>query len=249
MSDNNNGKVALITGASRGIGRAILMKFAESGYDCVFNYNRSEDEAKKLIEECSTFGVKVYAFKKDVSNPEECKELVEEAMNNCGRIDVLVNNAGISRDNLIMKVTDEELDKVLDVNLKGTFYMIRAVSRIMMKQRGGRIISISSIVGLHGNAGQTVYSASKAGIIGITKSIAKELASRNVTANAIAPGMIATDMTDALPDSVKDEMLTTIPLKRAGKPEDIAATAVFLASEGAAYITGQVIGVDGGMGI
>ncbi len=248
MSDNNT-KVALITGASRGIGKAILLRFAGNGYDCVFNYNRSEEEAKKLIEECEQFGVKVHAFKKDVSNPDECNELVSEAMECFGRIDVLINNAGISRDNLIMKVSDEELDKVIDVNLKGTFYMIRAVSRIMMKQRSGRIINISSIVGLHGNAGQTVYSASKAGIVGITKSVAKELASRNVTANAIAPGMIATDMTDALPDSVKEGMLTTIPLKRAGKPEDIADAALFLASDGAAYITGQVLGVDGGMGI
>lgn len=245
----DNRKVALVTGGSRGIGRAICVRLAKDGMDVVFNYNSGEEAAKETIAQCEAYGVKAYGFQANVSNSEECAGLVKKAMEISGRLDVLVNNAGITRDGLIMKMTDQAFQDVIDVNLNGTFYMMREAAKIMLKQRAGRIVSISSIVGISGNAGQVNYSASKAGIIGMTKSLARELASRKITVNAIAPGMIETDMTGVLSDDTKAKILESIPLKEMGKAEDIANAVSFLAGDDARYITGQVISVDGGMGI
>lgn len=245
----DNRKVALVTGGSRGIGRAICVRLAKDGMDVVFNYNSGEEAAKETIAQCEAYGVKAYGFQANVSNSEECAGLVKKAMEISGRLDVLVNNAGITRDGLIMKMTDENFQAVIDVNLNGTFYMMREAAKIMLKQRAGRIVSISSIVGISGNAGQVNYSASKAGIIGMTKSLAKELASRKITVNAIAPGMIETDMTGVLSDATKEKILESIPLKEMGKAEDIANAVSFLVGDDARYITSQVISVDGGMGI
>lgn len=245
----DNRKVALVTGGSRGIGRAICVRLAKDGMDVVFNYNSGEEAAKETIAQCEAYGVKAYGFQANVGSSEECTSLVKKAMEVSGRIDVLVNNAGITRDGLIMKMTDKDFCDVIDVNLNGTFYMLRDVSKIMLKQRAGRIVSISSIVGISGNAGQVNYSASKAGIIGMTKSLARELAARKITVNAIAPGMIETDMTGVLSDDTKAKILDSIPLKEMGKAEDIANAVSFLVGDDARYITGQVISVDGGMGI
>lgn len=245
----DNRKVALVTGGSRGIGRAICVRLAKDGMDVVFNYNSGEEAAKETIAQCEAYGVKAYGFQANVSSSEECAGLVKKAMEISGRLDVLVNNAGITRDGLIMKMTDQAFQDVIDVNLNGTFYMMREAAKIMLKQRAGRIVSISSIVGISGNAGQVNYSASKAGIIGMTKSLARELASRKITVNAIAPGMIETDMTGVLSDDTKAKILESIPLKEMGKAEDIANAVSFLAGDDARYITGQVISVDGGMGI
>lgn len=243
-------KKALVTGASRGIGRAICEKLASEGTDIVFSYRSGEEAAAETIRLCSKYGVEVHGIKADVSSQEECESLIKEAVDFFGgRIDILVNNAGITKDNLIGRMKDEDFDAVIDVNLKGTFYMMRGVSRYMLRQRAGRIINMSSVVGVMGNAGQVNYSASKAGVIGMTKSLARELAARQITVNAVAPGMIETDMTAAMPDSAKEKVIESIPFKQMGRPEDIAEAVAFLAGDGGRYITGQVLCVDGGMAI
>ncbi|MDD6333467.1 MAG: 3-oxoacyl-[acyl-carrier-protein] reductase [Clostridia bacterium] len=243
-------KKALVTGASRGIGRAICEKLASKGTDIVFSYRSGEEAAAETIRLCSKYGVEVHGIKADVSSQEECESLIKEAVDLFGgRIDILVNNAGITKDNLIGRMKDEDFDAVIDVNLKGTFYMMRGVSRYMLRQRAGRIINMSSVVGVMGNAGQVNYSASKAGVIGMTKSLARELASRQITVNAVAPGMIETDMTAAMPDAAKERVIESIPFKQMGRPEDIAEAVAFLAGDGGRYITGQVLCVDGGMAI
>lgn len=241
------GKCAVVTGATRGIGRAIVTRLASLGADIVVNYRSSIEEANTLKEELSALGAKVLLVKADVSIEEEAKNLIEKAKENFGKVDILVNNAGIVKDGLILRMKKEDFDQVVDVNLKGTFNCMRYVAPIMVKQRSGKIINISSIVGIIGNAGQVNYAASKAGVIAMTKSIAKELGSRGVQVNAIAPGYINTSMTESLNQKVKDEMLKMIPLKRFGMPEDVAKAVGFLASEDSDYITGQVIKVDGGM--
>lgn len=239
-----------MTGASRGIGRAICEKLASEGTDIVFSYRSGEEAAAETIRLCSKYGVEVHGIKADVSSQEECESLIKEAVDLFGgRIDILVNNAGITKDNLIGRMKDEDFDAVIDVNLKGTFYMMRGVSRYMLRQRAGRIINMSSVVGVMGNAGQVNYSASKAGVIGMTKSLARELAARQITVNAVAPGMIETDMTAAMPDSAKEKVIESIPFKQMGRPEDIAEAVAFLAGDGGRYITGQVLCVDGGMAI
>ena len=242
-----NNKVAVVTGGSRGIGRAIALELAEEGYFVVINYNGSAkraDEVKKELEEKNGQAAIVQC---DVSDFQACEEFIKNIISEYKTIDVLVNNAGITKDGLLMRMTEEDFDSVIDTNLKGTFNCVRFASRYMMKQRQGRIINISSVVGVAGNAGQVNYAASKAGIIGLTKSAARELASRNITVNAIAPGFIETDMTNVLSEEIKEKSVSQIPLGKFGKPEDIAAAAAFLASEKAGYITGQVIHVDGGM--
>lgn len=241
------GKVAVVTGASRGIGRATALKMAEAGATVVINYNGSVDKAESIRKEIVDKGGVASIYQCDVSDFAACEKFIQDVMAQYGRLDILVNNAGITRDGLLMKMTEEDFDKVLDTNLKGTFNCIRFVSRQMLKQRGGRIINLSSVSGVMGNAGQANYSASKAGVIGLTKACARELASRHITVNAIAPGFIETDMTEVLGEAVKEEAVKQIPLGSFGKPEDIANLAVFLASEQAGYITGQVICVDGGM--
>ena len=241
-------KKALVTGASRGIGRAICEKLASEGTDIVFSYRSGEEAAAETIRLCSKYGVEVHGIKADVSSQEECETLIKEAVDLLGgRIDILVNNAGITKDNLIGRMKDEDFDAVIDVNLKGTFYMMRGVSRYMLRQKAGRNINMSSVVGVMGNAGQVNYSASKAGVIGMTKSLARELASRQITVNAVAPGMIETDMTAAMPDAAKERVIESIPFKQMGRPEDIAEAVAFLAGDGGRYITGQVLHVDGGL--
>lgn len=245
-----NKKTAIVTGGSRGIGRAVCVRLAKMGMNVIFNFNSGEEAAKDTIRLCQEEGVECNAIKADVSDSAECARFVEEAMKiSGGHMDVLVNNAGITRDGLIVRMSDKDFEDVINVNLKGCFFMSREASKIMLKQRHGKIVNISSVVGVMGNAGQTNYSASKAGVIGLTKSLAKELASRKVTVNAIAPGMIETDMTGVLSDSVKEKMLEAIPLKMIGKAEDIANAVAFLAGEESNYITGQVLCVDGGMAI
>ena len=243
------GKNAIVTGASRGIGRAIAIKFAELGANVVLNYRSDINSVQEVVKEIEGKGVKVLAIQGDVSSFEDSKRIIDEAMEKLGSIDILVNNAGITKDSLIMRMKEEEFDKVIEVNLKGVFNCTKHAVPVMVKQRSGKIINISSVVGLSGNAGQANYAAAKAGIIGFTKSVAKEIASRGITANAIAPGFIQTDMTEALGEKVKENIKVNIPLKRLGSPEDIANTAAFLASDMASYITGQVISVDGGMHI
>lgn len=240
------GKVALVTGAGRGIGSAIAKALAREGAVVIINYNGSGERAKELAEEIGRSGnAAVYGC--DVSDFDACGKMIGDITDQYGHLDILVNNAGITRDGLIMKMSEDDFDAVIATNLKGAFHTIRHASRHLIKQRSGSIINISSISGVSGNAGQTNYSASKAGLIGLTKSTAKELASRGITCNAIAPGFIETEMTDAMPGSARKAVLERIPLKRPGKTEDIAELAVFLASEKASYITGQVICVDGGM--
>lgn len=246
----NERKTALITGGSRGIGRAVCVKLASKGMNIVFNYQRGEDSADETKKMCEAFGVDVLVVKADISVPQDCEELVKAAQEfGNGRIEVLVNNAGITRDNLLMKLKNEDLDRVIDVNLKGTFYMMREVSRIMLKQRYGHIINMSSVVGVMGNAGQVNYAASKAAVIGMTKSLARELAGRKINVNAVAPGMIETAMTDAINESAREKIIAGIPFGEIGKPEDVANVVAFLASDESRYITGQVICVDGGMAI
>lgn len=240
-------KVALVTGASRGIGRAIAKKMAEEGAFVIVNYNGSKERAEAVVAEIKEAGGDAVAVGCDVSDDTACEAMMKQLIAEYAHIDVLVNNAGITRDGLIMKMTEEDFDAVLNTNLKGTFHTIRYLSRQFLKQKAGRIINISSVSGILGNAGQANYSASKAGVIGLTKSVARELASRGITCNAIAPGFIETDMTDAMPEAAKESVKAQIPFGKIGKPEDIAELAVFLASEKAAYITGQVIAVDGGM--
>lgn len=243
------GKSALVTGASRSIGRAIAVALARAGADVAINYAGNAEAAKKTEELCAAYGANTLVLKADVANAEECKTMVEQAKERFGKIDILVNNAGITRDKLMIGMTETDFTDVINTNLKGSFLCMQLVSKLMIKQRYGRIINLSSVVGLHGNAGQVNYAASKAGVIGMTKSAAKELASRNITVNAVAPGMIETDMTAVIPEKAKEAMMATIPAGRAGKPEEIADMVVFLASDKATYITGQVISVDGGMGI
>jgi len=241
-------KTALVTGGSRGIGRAICIRLAKEGFDIAFNYQSGKEAALETQRLCEEEGARCLMVQADITNSKECDELISSTVEwSQGKLDVLVNNAGITKDNLLMKISDEDLDAVLNVNLKGSFYMMRGVSRIMLRNRTGRIINMSSVVGLLGNAGQVNYSASKAAVIGMTKSLARELASRKITVNAVAPGMIETDMTDAIPEAMHEAMLNQIPLKRIGTPEDIANGVLFLASDEASYITGQVITIDGGL--
>ena len=240
-------EVALITGGTRGIGKEIAYTLAEENYDIIINYRTENEELMKLKKEIEQKRVRCLLLKGDVSNFEDCKKLVEEAINRMNHIDVLVNNAGITKDMLLMRMKPEDFNEVINVNLIGTFNMTKNVINYMMKERKGRIINISSVVGISGNAGQTNYAASKAGIIGFTKSLAKEVASRNILVNAIAPGFIQTDMTNILKENVKDEIAKTIPLKRMGTAKDVANVVKFLVSEDSSYITGQVIQVDGGM--
>ena len=245
MDQTMEGKVAVVTGASRGIGKAIAVKLASKGATVVINYNGSRERAEEVKNEVESAGGKAVIIQCNVADFDACKEFIETVIKEQGRIDILVNNAGITKDGLLMKMSEEDFDKVLDTNLKGTFHTIRAALRQMIRQRSGRIINMASVVGVSGNAGQANYAASKAGIIGLTKSTAKELASRGVTCNAIAPGFVETDMTAVLKEDVQEAILNAIPLKRAGKVEDIARAAVFLAENN--YITGQVLNVDGGM--
>ena len=240
-------KTILVTGASRGIGKEVALKYAENGYDVVINYVSSKTDVKALENEFKEKGVDSLIIKADVSKQEEVQELVDKAIEKFGKIDVLVNNAGITKDNLLMRMSEEEFDKVIEINLKGTYLVTKAVTKYMMKKRSGSIINLSSVVGVAGNAGQCNYSASKAGIIGFTKSIAKELASRNIRANAVAPGFIETDMTNVLSDTVKETIHNQIPLKRMGNAKEVAELIYFLGSEKSSYITGQVINIDGGM--
>lgn len=240
-------KVALITGATRGIGREIALTLAESGYDIALNYRKENDDLLNIKQEIENLGRKCLAVKADVSIFEECENLVTETINQFGKIDVLVNNAGITKDMLLMRMKKEDFKEVIDVNLVGTFNVTKNVINYMMKARNGKIINLSSVVGISGNAGQTNYSASKAGIIGFTKSLAKEVASRNINVNAVAPGFIQTSMTDVLKEEVKQEIAKNIPLKRMGEAKDVANLVKFLASDESSYITGQVINVDGGM--
>ncbi|MBB5323709.1 3-oxoacyl-[acyl-carrier protein] reductase [Anoxybacillus tepidamans] len=241
------GKVALVTGASRGIGRAIALELARQGAKVAVNYAGSELKAKEVVEEIQHMGGEAFAIQADVSNVEAVERMVKEVIDRFERIDILVNNAGITRDNLLMRMKEEEWDEVININLKGVFHCTKAVTRPMMKQRYGRIVNITSIVGVSGNPGQANYVAAKAGVIGFTKTAARELASRNITVNAIAPGFITTDMTDRLSEDIRTEMLKQIPLARFGEPEDIAKVVVFLVSDAANYITGQTIHVNGGM--
>ena len=240
-------KIAVVTGGSRGIGAAIAKKLASRGMTVIINYCGSEDRALAVKSAIEAAGGQAEAWRCDVSDCGQCEAFVKAVMEKYGRIDVLVNNAGITRDGLMMRMSDEDFSRVIDTNLKGTFYMMRFASRHMLKAKKGRIINMASVVGLMGNAGQVNYAASKAGVIGATKSAAKELASRGITVNAIAPGFIDTEMTGALSEKVQEQILTQIPLGTFGKPEDIANCAAVLASDEAAYITGQVIQVDGGM--
>lgn len=241
------GKVALVTGASRGIGRAIAIHMAKNGADVVVNYAGNEAKANEVVDEIKALGREAFAIKADVSKQEEVNEMIKEVVTRFNRLDILVNNAGITKDNLLMRMKESEWDDVININLKGVFNCTKAVTRQMMKQRSGRIINIASIVGVAGNAGQANYVAAKAGVIGLTKTTAKELASRNITVNAVAPGFITTDMTDKLDENVREEMLKQIPLSRFGEPEDIANVVTFLASDQCSYMTGQTINIDGGM--
>lgn len=240
-------RVALVTGASRGIGSAVARRLAAEGASVVVNYAGRADSAGAVVEAIENAGGAAIAVQADVSDSAACAALVEQTIARFGRIDVLVNNAGITRDGLLVRMSDDDWASVIDTNLSGAFYLARTVGRLMMKQRSGSIINMASVVGIMGNAGQVNYAAAKAGLIGMTKSIARELASRGVRANAVAPGFIATDMTDALPESARDAALSSIAMGRLGAPEDIAAAVAFLASDDAEYITGQVIAVDGGM--
>lgn len=242
-------KVALVTGSARGIGRAIAIKFASNGFDVIINYSGSDDAANETLEICRSYNTNPMIYKCDVSSFEDTLKMVNEIIGKYGKIDVLVNNAGITKDCLLMRMTEDDFSKVIDVNLKGTFNCIKHVSKYMMKAKSGKIINMASVVGLSGNAGQANYAASKAGVIALTKSTAKELASRGINVNAVAPGYIKTDMTDKLSDEVKEGILNMIPLKRYGNVEDVSEVVFFLASDSSNYVTGQVINVCGGMAI
>ncbi|MBS4177155.1 3-oxoacyl-[acyl-carrier-protein] reductase [Lederbergia citrea] len=241
------GKSAIVTGASRGIGREIAIFLAKEGADVVVNYSGSEEKANETVSEIIAMGRKAFAFKCNVGDADSVQEMVKETINQFGKLDILVNNAGITRDNLLMRMKESEWDDVININLKGVFLCTKAVSRQMMKQRSGKIINIASIVGVIGNPGQANYVAAKAGVIGLTKTSARELSARGITVNAIAPGFISTDMTDQLPEDVKNTMLQQIPLGKFGDAADIAKVALFLASDDANYMTGQTLHVDGGM--
>ena len=242
-------KTAIVTGGSKGIGKAICVRLAKDGFNIAFSYNSNPELAEGTVKLCESAGVKVKSYKVDVADSTACKEWTEEVQAEFGSVDVLVNNAGITKDGLLMKMKDEDLDAVLDVNLKGSFYMMREASKIMLKQKSGKIVNISSVVGVMGNAGQVNYSATKAGVIGMTKSLARELAGRRINVNAVAPGMIETDMTKAMSDKAREAVIAGIPFKEMGKPEEIASVVSFLAGEDSNYITGQVICADGGMSI
>lgn len=241
------GKIALVTGGGRGIGRAVALALAGEGAAVLVNYNGSRDGAQAVAAEIERNGGRAEAVGCDVSDFASCAKMVEDIIGRYGRVDILVNNAGVTRDNLILRMTEEEYDKVLDTNLKGAFNTIRHLSRYFLKQRSGKVINISSVSGVMGNAGQANYAASKAGLIGLTKSVARELAGKGVCVNAVAPGYILTDMTAALPEKAREGLMNMIPMGRAGRPEDVAGMVVFLAGSGSDYITGQVIHVDGGM--
>ncbi len=241
------GKTALVTGASRGIGRQIALTLAKYGADVIINYNGSARKAEEVAEEIRAMGRRAETVQCSVADFEACKEMAEFALMAFGHIDILVNNAGITRDNLLMRISESDFDAVIDTNLKGTFNTIHHFYKTFLKQRSGRIINLSSVTGILGNAGQANYAASKAGVIGLTKSVARELAGRNITVNAVAPGFIDTEMTQAMTETAKEAVLSQIPMKRVGQTEDIAETVAFLASDRARYITGQVISVDGGM--
>ncbi|MCP8970167.1 3-oxoacyl-[acyl-carrier-protein] reductase [Ectobacillus ponti] len=242
-----NGQVAVVTGASRGIGRAVALELAKQGAKVVVNYAGNEAKANEVVDEIKQLGSEAIAVKADVANGEEVTNLIKQAVDTFGKIDILVNNAGITKDNLLMRMKEDEWDAVINTNLKGVFLCTKAVSRYMTRQRSGRIINIASVVGVMGNPGQANYVAAKAGVIGLTKTAAKELASRNITVNTVAPGFIVTDMTDALPENVQQEMLKLIPLAKFGQADDIAHAVTFLASEKSGYITGQTLHVNGGM--
>lgn len=240
-------QTAIVTGGSRGIGRAVAVRLAKDGMNLVINYRGNSAAAEETEQLCRELGAEVLLVQGDVSRAEDCEKLAAQAKEAFGRVDVLVNNAGITRDGLLARMTEEDFRAVLDVNLVGPWNMMKAVNRIMMKQRYGRIVNLSSVTGLMGNMGQTNYAAAKAGILGMTKSYAREVASRGITVNAVAPGFIDTDMTEAMPEGAKDKIITGIPMGRTGKPEDVAEAVAFLASEQAGYITGEVLRVDGGM--
>ena len=240
-------RVALVTGASRGIGRAIALRLAAEGCYVVINYNGSKEKAEEVQQAILQAGGQAHIYQCNVADFQACGEMFKDTISKMGHLDILVNNAGITKDGLLMGMSEEDFSKVVDTNLKGTFYCIRHAARTMIKQKKGRIINLSSIVGISGNAGQANYAASKAGVIGLTKSAAKELASRGITVNAIAPGFICTDMTQILPEQVKEKIWAQIPMGVFGDPQDVAAAAAFFASEEAGYITGQVLMVDGGM--
>ena len=242
-------KTAIVTGGSRGIGRAICVALAEAGANVVTCYAHGAAGAEETVKLCEAYGVKASAIRADVAKNEDVQALVTKVKEEYGSIDILVNNSGITKDNLMLKMTEEDFEQVIDTNLKGAFLCIKHVSKIMLKQKRGHIINISSVVGVRGNAGQVNYASSKAGLIGMTKSVAKEIGSRGITVNAVAPGFIETEMTDVLSEDVKENLLGSIPLKRMGQTKDIAETVAFLASDKAAYITGQTISVDGGMGM
>ncbi len=242
-----NNQTALVTGGSRGIGRAIALAMAEEGANVAILYAGNETAAAQTVQEAEAFGVKALSYRCDVSSEQAVKETVDQVLKDFGRVDILVNNAGIVRDGFLLSMKEEAFDDVINTNLKGAFHLIRQLYSHMMRRKSGRIINISSIVGLNGNAAQANYAAAKAGIIGLTKSTAKELAARGVTCNAIAPGFIHSDMTDAMPEKARDAISSQIPMKRVGQPQDVAALAVFLAGPGASYITGEVIRVDGGL--
>lgn len=246
MSDLT-GKTAIITGASRGIGAEIAKRFAAAGANVVVNYSGSQQKAEAVVEAIEENGGKAIAVKANVADADTVKAMVDETISHFGTVDILVNNAGITRDNLMMRMKDDEWDDVINTNLKGVFICTKAVTRQMMKQRSGRIVNIASIVGIMGNAGQANYVASKAGVIGLTKTTARELASRGITANAVAPGFITTEMTDGLNEEIQQSMMSQIPLGRFGKPEEVAKAALFLASDEASYMTGQTLHLDGGM--
>jgi 3-oxoacyl-[acyl-carrier protein] reductase len=241
------GKTAIITGASRGIGKAIALKFANEGANVAFSDLNRDEFMDNTEKELLGLGIKAKGYASNAASFDDSQKFVDNVLKDFGRIDILVNNAGITRDNLLLRMTEQDWDAVITVNLKSVFNLTKAVQRIMIKQKGGSIINMSSVVGVSGNAGQSNYSASKAGMIGFTKSIAQELGSRNIRCNAIAPGFIETEMTHKLPENVKEEWIKSIPLRRAGKPEDVANVAIFLASELSSYVTGQVIHVCGGM--
>ena len=240
-------KVAIITGGSRGIGKEIAKKFAKENYNLVINYVSEKTNTEELKKEFEALGAEVLFIKTNVTSYEECEKMAKDAINKFGKIDVLVNNAGVTKDSLLLRMKEEDFDTVINVNLKGTFNVTKACIPYMMKKKSGKIVNISSVVGISGNSGQANYAASKAGIIGFTKSVAKELASRNILANCVAPGYIATDMTNGLSDAVKESINNQIPLKRVGMSEEVAKAVYFLAGEENSYITGQVINVDGGM--
>ena len=243
------GNVALVTGGSRGIGRAVCLELARLGASVAVNYAGGAQAAEETAELCRTLGVEAEAFQTDVAGPAACEALIQEVKERFGRLDILVNNAGVSRDSLLMTAKTEDFDKTLDTNLKGAYFCTKAAAKVMLRQKYGRIIFLSSVVGLRGNPGQTAYAASKAGILGLTKAAAKELAGRDITVNAVAPGYIETDMTAVLPDKAKEAMLGTIPKGRPGAPEDVARAVAFFAAPESAYITGQVLCVDGGMAV